>query len=229
MIGLRKIHVQSHNPQGPRPEVQMNRFEKLLREIDQKVREVKMLFAAILSKVDYEGARDELAKLVEILKDPHAAVDKKTSGHIGAEAELALRKINFWERKFLISEFALDAMRKRMTGLDPRTLDRYKEALSDRITRYDIVRSGREDLPELRRQFLSFKALMRQAEAYSADFIRKNASQVFGKTEVIGSAGRKIGRSAAKRLRDAQIRASMKGAKLQDDSNRGFKKKQKSA
>ncbi len=238
-----KSNALSHNPQGPRPEAKMNRFAALLQQIDEKVAEVKNLFAAILAKVDYEDARDQLVELVNLLSAPNAAVNRKRADYVGARAEVALQQIILWERKFLVSEFVLDRMRKRMTGLSPKTLDRHKDELSDRITRYDVLRvtvggDREKTIAELRRQFLSFKVFMRQIEGESVRTIHDTAKQIFGKPEIVSNSigSKPVSRENKKRAREKSIAHRdmvVKSNRIrfgeQGGGKKGFKQKQKSA
>lgn len=229
MLLLKVADVHSIHPLGQRPEAQMNRFEKLIKALDDKIAEVKDLFAAILGGVDFEGAREELARVVEILRDPNAALTRVTANYVGAQAELALEKIRAQEQKFLISQFAVDTMRNRMFGLDREILALHAADLGERITLYDAERAMGRNYDELRRQYLSFKALMRRLEEKGRQIVAQRAERALRQPEVIGSIGRRVGRSAEKRLQDAERRSRMKGAKLQDDSKGHSKRKQKSA
>ncbi|KND48591.1 MAG: hypothetical protein AB200_02595 [Parcubacteria bacterium C7867-005] len=186
----------------------MNPFQALLEKIDSKVAEVKQLFAAILLNADIVVARAELGRVIEALKGSNTAADERNARFVAAEAECALEELNQMEQKFLISAFAVDMMRKRMGGLDPVTLERYKTSLSDRITRYDATRSGRmPDTSELRRQFRAFKADMRRAEAASIHSVGKRAHKALLTPEIVGgSTGSKpASRENKQRARDKSI------------------------
>ncbi len=149
----------------------MNRFEKLLKALCTKIEYVRELCPDIPAIVEAEAIRDEFARMVEILRDPTAAMNKRTVGFVASNAELAIVTLQRDERRFLLTLGTIGTMRERMENLHP--FAHLRMQANNSITEFDILRSNPKTTTyALRQAYFELDELMKEAEAESNELNR---------------------------------------------------------
>ena len=151
----------------------MNRFERLLNSLVEKIESIRALCSDI--PVDFaEAISVELGKVVKALRNPQACLVGRNVGYVAAEAEQAVRDLVALERRFLITCGTIQSFRDRIGNLHRETPLRMR--VSDAITEYDLLRLNYETRTfELRQKFEELESLMGEAEMQSQALVARLA------------------------------------------------------
>lgn len=175
----------------------MKRIEKLLKALMAKIEYVRELCPDIPAIAEAEVVRDEFAHVLEILRDPTAAMNKRTVGFVASSAELAIVALRRDERRFLITLGTIANMRQKLGALHPET--RHLMEASDMITGFDALRSNPKTTTfELRQAYTAFCELLTVMEDESNELNRFDTPERARFIHpVVVAAGRKSRRAAA--------------------------------
>ena len=192
----------------------MNRFERLLKSLREKIASVQKLCADIPTG-EALSAQSNLENVVEILRDPKGAMYGRTAGFVAARAELAIIDLRRDERRFLLTYGTIDGMRQRIGALHPET--KLRPGVSDCITMFDTCRHDSKTTTfVLRESYTTLVAIMERAEAESRNISSTKTTEKVRATLANGVVGSiqptRKGRSATKRLIDAERRSRMRGS-----------------
>jgi hypothetical protein len=208
----------------------MNRLENLLKIFGKKMAEVSALCPDIITYAGVEKAFEALITTVSILRKPEAKMNRHTAEFVSAEAEQAVVKLSKCKRRFLVTLGTFQGLKARIARLRPEAYEPLGEKIWFAVKTFELLRTNQAkvETDELLKAYLGADAVIKTAESHSETLSLADVVARIGETQksaVVGSIRpARRGRSADKRLADAQRRLSMKGT-----TNGGGKNRQHTA
>ena len=144
----------------------MQRFKELLKRLDARMEMVISVYREILNFTGALKVREELAKVVEILSTPGSAIDGRTCGFIGAQAETMITTLHTWERKFLTSASTAQDVRGLIDEIkkDAVVLEKHGANIGRAYTAWNDIRVTGVEATKIREKYLTLMATITVAE-----------------------------------------------------------------